>query len=105
MAIADLLAASEDTVFRLLAEEATYTPTGGSATTIQVMPVSPDEVLAFEQTRLQQDPVVLEVRVSEVASPTKGEAITYDSTLYVIKETPTHPDPRRRIWTIELRPA
>lgn len=101
MAISDLLALSEDTAFAQLGEEATYTPTGGSATSIKVMPIRPDEIIGVAETRVHTATAVFEVRVSEVANPLEGEPIVFDGTNYTIKGKPTREDPRRRIWTIE----
>lgn len=105
MAIDDILSAAEDTQFALLGKAATYTPAGGEAASITVIPVQPDQVPEYQTTRVQVETTLFHVRVSEVAAPVAGGSIVYGGTSYTIKGKPRREDPRRRIWTIETVPA
>lgn len=108
MAIQDLLALNEYAAFTLIGEAATYTPSGGDAVTIRVMPIQPDEVVDFGETRIHATTTVFEVRVSELEdnsiTPAAGDTIAYGGSSYLVKGEPER-DTRRRLWRVETRPA
>ena len=104
-AIGDIIQDSVDQNFALLGEDATYTPAGGDPVTVKVIPRRPDEVLDFGETKIKSAKAVFDVRVSELAAPAKGDALTFAGTGYVVQADPLRRDPRRLIWTLDTRPA
>lgn len=105
MAYADVLAVHETAIFDLMGESATYTPPGGSAVTITVIPKRADEIVDLGETRLFHAAAMFDVRVSEVALPVEGGVLVHSGTSYTVKGEPQRRDPRRRVWTLETRPT
>lgn len=105
MAYTDILAINETAVFNHFGEAATYTPPGGSAVTITVIPKQPDEIVDLGGTRIFHESAWFDVRVSEVALPVEGGVIVHNTTSFTVKGEPQRRDPRRRIWTLETRPT
>ena len=104
-AIGDIIQDSIDQNFALLGEDATYTPAAGSPVTVKVIPRQPDTVLDFGDTKARTTTTLLDVRVSELATPAKGDAVTFAGTGYVVQAPPLRRDPRRLIWTLDTRLA
>ncbi len=97
--------AALDRMFVSLGEAATWTPDGGSATSVSVIPAREDEIVGFGETRIHQDNKALfEARKSEMANPQAGDVLVFDGTTYTIKFVRTIDD-RRLGWLLECYPA
>jgi hypothetical protein len=92
-----------DACFESLGVEATYTPQGGSALTVKVIARRPDEIVGFGETRIQAETTVVDLRVSEVASPRAGDTVTFAGMTHVIQGEPHRDDPDRLVWTLDTR--
>lgn len=77
-------AALNDTCFDTFGEAATYTPAGGSAAAVTVIVAAPDQVIGLGSIGAIVPDVVVDLRVSEVAAPAKGDAITVRSIGYLV---------------------
>jgi hypothetical protein len=64
----------------------------------------PDRVGEFGETRIVAETVMIDVRVSEVATPADGHTIEVNGTVYVTEGEPIR-DAERLVWTIEARAA
>jgi hypothetical protein len=95
--------AAIDTIFRdaNVAEDATWRAGGvGNGTAVRVIRKSPDEVVGFGSGRAVMATVLIDVRVSEVASPVSGDTIEIGSDLFEIIGTPVR-DGLGLVWTCE----
>jgi hypothetical protein len=64
----------------------------------------PDRIGEFGETRIVVGSVMIDVRVSEVASPAEGDTIQAENTVYIIQGQPIG-DAERLVWTLEARQA
>lgn len=87
-----------------LAVDATYTPDGGSAFAVRVIPRQADADRGFGGAQLVSDSSVFLVPVAEVAGPAPGDALAVDGETYTVQGRPMRDD-RRLFWTIEARHA
>lgn len=88
----------------VVAEDATYTPPGGSAQAVRVVPAVDEDIGSFGQSRVQSSRGLFDIAVSDLASPVKGGVITHAGTDYTIKAF-RHRDPSALIWFIEAPPG
>jgi hypothetical protein len=90
---------------RHLALDAVYRA-GGADPGVPVRAIvrRPDRVGAFGETRIVAETVMIDVRVSEVATPCEGDTIGMNGTLYVIQGEPVR-NAERLVWTLEARPG
>ncbi len=70
---------------------------------VRVILRRPDRVGEFGETRIVTETLLIDIRVSEVATPADGDTIEVDGTVYVIQGEPIR-DAERLVWTIEARP-
>lgn len=94
-----------DRNFFVMGEDATYTPAGGEAIPIKVMPRRPDEVLDIGESMIVTGTNVFDVQVSAIAAPAEGDTLTYKGTTYIVQGEPQARDPDRLIWTLNTRPG
>ncbi len=88
-----------------LANDATYRAGGvDPGIPVRVILRRPDRVGEFGKTRIVTETLLIDIRVSEVATPAHGDTIELDGTVYVIQGEPIR-DGERLVWTIEARPA
>lgn len=93
-----------DQLFAIQGEDATYTPAGGSAADVKVIPVQPDEVEdLLGGTRVKSETTVFELRVSDVAAPANGDTLVHDGQTYTVKDAPERRDRLRLVWTLSTR--
>ena len=71
---------------------------------VRVILRRPDRISEFGETRIVAGTVVVDVRVSEVATPAESDTIEADGIVYVIQGEPIR-DAERLVWTVETRPA
>ena len=91
-----------DRIYRTFGKDATYTPSGGSPTTVKVLVRRPDELVEFGETQVRSERALFEVRVSEAASPKDG-TLVFDGVTYDIQAA-NREDPDRLTWTLDLQP-
>ena len=99
--IGAIVQSSIDRIFSILGEAATYTPQGGSPTSITVIPVRDHTTLDLGQTSVAATKGIFEVRVSEVATPKRDDTITFGGTVHKVAGEPMYRDPRRLIWNLD----
>jgi len=88
-----------------IGESASYTPAGGQAASITVIPRRGDELESFSGTRIKtSERAVFDIRKSELAAPAEGDAIVHAGLDWVIKYVTTKDD-NRLIWVIECIPG
>jgi len=99
-------AAAMDAIFQdaNMAADATWSPQGGAPLPVRVIRKAPDELTSFGAARILSDTTLVDVRVSEVANPRPGDAITIGPDTFTIQGEPKR-DRERLIWTLELVPA
>lgn len=98
-----------DGLFDLHGETATYTPAGGTAFALTVLPAEPDRIVGLDQTRVVVGTVVLEARVSDFeaagVTPKKGDSITHNGLSLVVQERPRRDDRLGLLYTLDTRRA
>ncbi len=95
--------AAIDTIFRdaNVAEDAIWRAGGlGSGFAVRVIRKSPDEVVSFGSSRTVMATVLIDVRVSEVASPASGDTAEIEGDVFEIIGTPVR-DGLGLVWTCE----
>ena len=99
-------AAAVDAIFQdaNMAAEATWTPQGGAPLPVRVIRRAPDEVSSFGSARILSETTLVDVRVSDMASPKPGDTIIIGPDTFTIQGEPKR-DRERLIWTLELIPA
>jgi hypothetical protein len=95
--------AAIDAIFRdaNVAEDAIWRAGGaGDGVTVRVIRKSPDEVVGFGSSRAVMATVLIDVRVSEVASPASSDTVEIDGDVFEIIGTPVR-DGLGLVWTCE----
>ena len=88
-----------------LAIDAVYHAGGADpGVSVRVIVRQPDRVGEFGETRIVAETVMIDVRVSEVATPLDGDNIEGEGAVYVTQGEPIR-DAERLVWTVEARPA
>jgi hypothetical protein len=96
-------AAAIDAIFRdgNIADDALWRAGGlGSGQAVRIVRKSPDEVVGFGASRAVMATVLIDVRVSEVASPAAGDTAEIDGDVFEIIGTPVR-DGLGLVWTCE----
>ena len=63
----------------------------------------PDRDVQFSGIAIHTATLVLEVRVSEVASPQAGNVVEVDGESFIVQGNPSR-DAERLVWTLNMRP-
>lgn len=95
--------AAIDAIFRdaNVAEDAIWRAGGaGDGVAVRVIRKSPDEVVGFGSSRTVMATVLIDVRVSEVASPASGDTAEISGEVFEIIGTPVR-DGIALVWTCE----
>jgi hypothetical protein len=94
--------AAIDAIFRdaNVAEDAIWRAGAGDGVAVRVVRKSPDEVVGFGSSRTVMATVLIDVRVSEVASPASGDTAEIDGDVFEIIGTPVR-DGLGLVWTCE----
>ncbi len=89
----------------ILAKDAIYTPAGGAAWAdpVRVMLSQPDELASPFARPVVSETTTIEVRVSEIAAPAKGDVFAVGGTAYEVNEKPVR-DGERLTWTMAAVP-
>ncbi len=86
-----------------IAMDAIYRTEGtGDPQTVRIVTKRPDEVLDFGDCRVVTATTVVEVRVSELASPQAGDTLEIGGETFIIQGMPRR-DSERLIWSLDLR--
>lgn len=73
-----------DACFEEFGEAATYTPSGGAAASVTVIVSAPDKVIGLGSVGAIVPNVIADLRLSDVAEPARGDAITVRGTNYTV---------------------
>lgn len=93
----------------VLGADARYTPTGGSATALRVVPSRPDEVTDFGGARIRSAAATFLVKVADVAAPADGDRLDLlasDGTVaesFRVQGKPVR-GRNRLYWRVDTRP-
>lgn len=88
-----------------LAVAASYTPAGGTASEIRVLPVMDDRLQNFNGGSYLAERAVFLVAVADVAAPAAGDTIAISGLgTFTVQGQPLR-DERRLRWSIEARPS
>lgn len=105
----DIIAArAVDAVFTRLGVSGKWWPasdTSGTGTDVRLIPVRPTEDTTVFDRPVRVDTDLFEVRVSEIAAPTKGLQVLYAGARYAVQAKPKHNDPARLTWLLECAPV
>lgn len=88
-----------------LSGAATYTPLVGAARSVRVIPSREDGVINPFGAQIVLPTGSFDVRVSEVASPQKGDTITYGGETYRVQGEPRRIDSQRLVWRLPAEPV
>ncbi|TGN62351.1 hypothetical protein E4L95_07140 [Paracoccus liaowanqingii] len=72
--------------------------------TIRVIRRSPDRITEFGTGRFVSDTTIVDVRLSDLASPRSGDLIVIGTDSFTVQGEPMR-DRERLIWTLDLRPS
>ncbi|HHN73161.1 MAG TPA: hypothetical protein ENK13_03635 [Thermopetrobacter sp.] len=96
-------AAAMDAIFAdiNMAVDATWYPAGGAPVPVRVIRKAPDEVTSFGAAQILSETTLVDVRVSEMATPKPGDGISIGADNFAIQGEPKR-DRDRLTWTLEL---
>lgn len=87
-----------------MAVDAVYTPSGGDAANIRVIPQLDDAETRFADVQLVSERGLFLVQVADVAQPGAGDTLVTGDVTYTVQGAPVR-DARRLWWTVEAVPA
>lgn len=88
-----------------LALDAVYRAGGANpGIPVRIIVRRPDRAGEFGETRLVAETLMIDVRVSDIATPAADDTFEVDATVYVVQGEPIR-DAERLVWTIEARLA
>ncbi|OAO02711.1 head-tail joining protein [Roseovarius indicus] len=97
------LAADVSAIFDdVLAVDASYTPVGGQAVAVRVIPSQGDGEMEFNGGALRVPANMFQMPVASAVSLAEGDTLLIDAVTYVVMGAPKR-DARRLIWTFEAR--
>lgn len=98
-----------DTQFEAFGKPATFRPAAGAPIAVTVDMRRPDaradSILGPAPSAINVQTVTIEVRVSEIAAPSKNDQFTVAGVDYLINEKPQTLDPERLVWTCRCEKA
>jgi len=83
-----------------LARTVLYTPVAGTARTIRAVIKSPDRVIDVRDIAIHTPTLVVDVRVSDIATPQAGDTLTIGTLLYAVQGEPVR-DAENLVWTLD----
>lgn len=84
-----------------LAKSAVYKKTGHPDVAVQVIAIMPDEIIGVEGLEIVQSSRFFDTPASGIPSPSKGDTLTVDGTIYKIRSW-TRRDSDRAILTLSV---
>ena len=83
-----------------MARDIVYTPVAGLPQTIRAVIKSPDRVIDVRDIAIHTPTLVVDVRVSDVATPQEGDTLTIGTLLYAVQGEPVR-DAANLVWTLD----
>ena len=83
-----------------LAQDIVYTPVAGTPKTIRAVIKSPDRIVDVREMAIHSPILVVDVRVSDIATPQEGDTLTIGTLLYAVQGEPVR-DAENLIWTLD----
>ena len=83
-----------------MARDIVYTPVAGTPQTIRTVIKSPDRVIDVRDIAIHTPTLVVNVRVSDVATPQEGDTLTIGTLLYAVQGEPVW-DTENLVWTLD----
>jgi hypothetical protein len=83
-----------------MARDIVYTPVAGLPQTIRAVIKSPDRVIDVRDIAIHTPTLVVDVRVSDIATPQEGDTLTIGTLLYVVQGEPVR-DAENLVWTLD----
>jgi hypothetical protein len=83
-----------------MARTVTYTPVAGLPQTIRAVIKSPDRVIDVRDIAIHTPTLVVDVRVSDIATPQEGDTLTIGTLLYAVQGEPVR-DAENLVWTLD----
>ena len=83
-----------------MARTVTYTPVAGLPQTMRAVIKSPDRVIDVRDIAIHTPTLVVDVRVSDIATPQEGDTLTIGTLLYAVQGEPVR-DAENLVWTLD----
>jgi hypothetical protein len=83
-----------------MARTVTYTPVAGLPQTMRAVIKSPDRIVDVRDIAIHTPTLVVDVRVSDVATPQEGDTLTIGTLLYAVQGEPVR-DAENLVWTLD----
>jgi hypothetical protein len=83
-----------------VARTVTYTPVAGTARTLRAVIKSPDRIVDVREIAIHTSTLVVDVRVSDIATPQEGDTLTIGTLTYVVQGEPAR-DAENLVWTLD----
>ena len=88
-----------------MAADAVWLPQGFTpGTACRIIRRSPDDLSDFGQARIRSETTRIDVRVSQITDPRKGDEVEIGAERFKVQGEPMR-DRERLVWSIDLRPA
>jgi hypothetical protein len=83
-----------------MARTVTYTLVAGLPQTMRAVIKSPDRVIDVRDIAIHTPTLVVDVRVSDIATPQEGDTLTIGTLLYAVQGEPVR-DAENLVWTLD----
>ena len=83
-----------------MARTVTYTPVAGLPQTMRAVIKSPDRVIDVRDIAIHTPTLVVDVRVSDIATPQEGDTLAIGTLLYAVQGEPVR-DAENLVWTLD----
>jgi hypothetical protein len=83
-----------------MARDIVYTPVAGLPQTIRAVIKSPDKVIDVRDIAIHTPTLMVDVRVSDIATPQEGDTLTIGTLLYAVQGEPVR-DAENLVWTLD----
>ena len=83
-----------------MARDIVYTPVAGLPQTIRAVIKSPDRIVDVRDIAIHTPTLVVDVRVSDIATPQEGDTLDIGTLLYVVQGEPVR-DAENLVWTLD----
>jgi hypothetical protein len=83
-----------------MARTVTYTPVAGLPQTMRAVIKSPDRIVDVRDIAIHTPTLVVDVRVSDIATPQEGDTLAIGTLLYAVQGEPVR-DAENLVWTLD----